>query len=210
MMKQWLQSVWQNKSVTKNIVTKNTVTTNDAPAAMWQDMGVVYYLFDTLKLNFTSRHGDITIENLTEKGLIKLLNELSCPNNPLTPCTEKTPQIPLEVSLCGVGFESHQGQRRAKAINQAASIRFYDSQLCNSQATYQHQHLAYDDAISPLVQHSEGKSLHRVCGVSLHYFLAQLRLANKLLHKKGFRHPPIKADNFKAPLTKRDKQLLNY
>lgn len=197
----------------KLIKRRNTATTpgmarlgEETDKVRWLPSNHVFYLFETLKLQYESCNGRITIEKVNEHNLHELCTALESKTCFKPNRVAGIPSL-FSISLCGVGWEEYQGKKRVRAIPQAAVFRFESLHLQPSETSL-------TSLSAPAVHHSElnlsvTPSIKKVHNLSLNQFFSTLRLLNQSVPRFYRQSMSISAANFDSDLTLSDERECN-
>ena len=171
----------------------------------WQDCGNLFYLLGTLKLTYPTNLGVITIEDLSQDSLTALSNgKLSLPE-----ISTNLPSQCITLSVCGMGWETNAGQKRCKAVDNAAVFRLLNDKSLDSQSQFKHVVLLLDQKSDQLSRYEFKGGTNIIYDLSIKQFLDFLHHENKKFTAKFGKNISIRSANFKHIFSKFEQQILN-
>ncbi|MBF7074923.1 hypothetical protein ISG33_16090 [Glaciecola sp. MH2013] len=162
----------------------------------WQDTGEVYYLENTLKLSYQSKHGKVTFEELNFSSLSEVLKDIrKNEHDYLKQSAIAGQKIAFNISLCAVTWQTKGESTRIKAVADAALLRSTDIDFTHSQAVFKQDFmLEHDDVLSASGPRKKGVSTYY--NVSVPQFLVEIKKANLAIAPENKRRINVKHDNF--------------
>ena len=164
----------------------------------WFPCQHVYYLFDTLKLQYESENGLITVERVSTGNVEKILEAMI--SSPCLP-PKYTAGIPslCSISLCGVSWEESQYGKRVRAIPEAAVFRCENIKASSSEI----QLKCAGSTASPnsRLDIKTGLSIKKIHNLSFEQFVAMLRDLNGNIPSNHSQSIQVNADNFCSHFT---------
>ncbi len=141
----------------------------------WRDSKDIYYIMDTLKLNYATEVGNVTVENLSAASLIDLINGQLPPIQSSSAIADNC----ITLSVCGLNWQTIGEKKRYKAIDSAATFRVLNSSSYQSQAHFKHPDLVLDQKSDELTDSLAEKGNKVIYNLSIKQFLGYLQAKNK-------------------------------
>lgn len=176
--------------------------------SLWQDTGEVMYLFDTIKLSFESEVGEVTFEKLKPEDVASILADIEQANSPAMRqkiTAEQTAEI--RISICGISWQTHNGQIRAKAIPEAAVLRSTSADFSHSQAVFKHADLIANLDRELLFLPNQ-TNVFRYNDVSVKAFIEQLETINARFSQNKDNLICLNKANYDAPFSEHEQDTL--
>lgn len=176
--------------------------------SLWQDTGEVMYLFDTIKLSFESEYGEVTYEKLNIDDIAAILLDIENAASPAMRqkvTAEQTAEI--RISICGISWQTHNGQIRAKAIPEAAVLRSTHASFSGSQAVFKHADLIANLDRELLFLPNQ-TNVFRYSGVSVPAFFEQLEAINARFSQNADNLVCLNKANYDAPFSEHEQEQL--
>lgn len=176
--------------------------------SLWQDTGEVMYLFDTIKLSFESEVGEVTFEKLKPEDVATILADIENANSPAMRqkiTAEQTAEI--RISICGISWQTHNGQIRAKAIPEAAVLRSTSADFSHSQAVFKHADLIANLDRELLFLPNQS-NVFRYNDVSVEAFIEQLETINARFSQNKDNLICLNKANYDAPFSEHEQDTL--
>jgi hypothetical protein len=176
--------------------------------SLWQDTGEVMYLFDTVKLSYESEYGEVTYEKLAIADVEAILDDIKQATTPAMRqkvTAEQTAEI--RISICGISWQQHNGQVRAKAIPEAAVLRSTHASFANSQAVFKHADLIANIDRELLFLPNQ-TNVFRYNDVSVAAFFEQLEAINARFSQNTENLVCLNKANYDAPFSEHELSQL--
>ena len=176
--------------------------------SLWQDTGEVMYLFDTVKLSYESEYGEVTYEKLKLQDVQGILDEIAASKSPVMRqkvTAEQTAEI--RISICGISWQKHNGQIRAKAIPEAAVLRSTHASFAHSQAVFKHADLIANLDRELLFLPNQ-TNVFRYNDVSVSAFFEQLEAINARFSQNTDNLVCLNKANYDAPFSEHEQNQL--
>lgn len=159
----------------------------------WTDSQEIYYLLDTLKLNYSTVAGNMTVENLSKESIDCLISgEL-----PIADKIKETQFNCVTLSVCGVNWQASGDMKRCKAIDSAATIRINNDCHFQTQAHFKHVDLVLDHKLDELTGYFSSRGTDVVYNLSIKQFVRFLQQQNTKFKAKFDQKPAVTSRNFK-------------
>lgn len=171
---------------------------NESSKTDWFPCQHVYYLFDTLKLQYESENGLITAERVSTQNVEKMLEAMT--SSPyLTPKYTAGITSLCSISLCGVSWEESQYGKRVRAIPEAAVFRCENIKASSSET----QLKCVGSITSPntRLDIKTGLSIKKIHNLSFEEFIATLKELNNNVPSTHSQSIQVNADNFSSDFT---------
>ena len=176
--------------------------------SLWQDTGEIMYLFDTIKLSYESEYGEVTYEKLKMEDIEVILQDIENAASPAMRqkvTAEQTAEI--RISICGISWQTHNGQIRAKAIPEAAVLRSTSARFDSSQAVFKHADLIANLDRELLFLPNQ-TNVFRYNEVSVNAFFEQLKAINARFSQDKNNLICLNKANYDAPFSDHEQDTL--
>jgi hypothetical protein len=177
-------------------------------SSLWEDPGELYFLLDTLKLSFESEVGLVSYERLTLEMVKELLKQIKVGNSPAfrqKVVAEQTSEIRL--SVCGMTWQTLHGNKRTRAITEAAVLRSVDADFIKSQALFKHADRIAD--LDPNILTLPNQvNVFTYDGISVADFFTQIERINTRFEPANKAKINLNRENYLAPFSEHEQQVI--
>lgn len=173
---------------------------------IWQETGAVYYLLETLKLEYPSQFGRVCFEAPPLDRLLDLPQWLGRELPPAMAPACYNSNDKILISVCGVSWQRLGKQLRIKAIDRAATLELDALNNGKSRALFQYALTAKHGDSQLYASIFEGKHCYYNLGAA--DFVQQLQYANASLPAEFKGAVGITKQHFDKPFTDYESRLL--
>ncbi len=192
-----------NVRATKGDINHSKIEQSDRT---WLPSKHILYLLDTLKLQYQSSAGLITLEQVNRDNIAEICRRMH-EDDLFSPKTIANIPSVFSISLCGVGWETQGESRRVKAITNAAQFRFEHIDFPSSELMLFPLHSKNLQTSDPHMSRLEAQKIHNI---TLQQFFNIIDLLNGIVPKQFTHQVGINADNFSSITTKHEQSVLHH
>ncbi len=183
----------------------------------WQMSSDIYYLLNTVKINYDSPLGKVTLENIDTASIDDCLQTLQ--NLASAHYDEDGTRAPFVITVCGVTWdyltssistEKQTIRQRIRAIPKAAGFRFFADSPKNSDAYfYQANQLKLDCTPSDYFSDRLVGEAKSVCQLTLSQFINQLHYNNRQFIQSHGQALHLRKEHFDETMTQHEQNMLS-
>ena len=208
-MKSRLISLFSFSKATELKQGNDKSTEHNLVKSIWQDTGLTYYLFDTLKLTIETQDGTVSFEKVSVEKLEALISGVRDGSLPhICPKQIAGSVAMIYVSLCGATWQKLGEKRRIKAIPDAATLTITLGEQEMTQAVFKSEGMSKGADLTSGLPTRLSEQGFSYINITFRQFIEQLKVANDSLPTGFTRGLYLGVNNFSALFTNNESRSL--
>lgn len=180
-------------------------------ASLWRDTGLLFYLMDTIKLTVETELGLMSLEKLSLLDLEQIIVDIQTKaDGAVLPKQLMGQEALISISICAASWQERAGEKRIKAINEAAVLRLKQQGNCHSQALFKCENADLTSTMELDTVCSFSPNTHQYYDITLSQFIERLVCNNKRLPTELVSVIPVNSKNFASLFSRNETSIFNH
>lgn len=181
----------------KNKPPKPLISEKPETGTLWRDTGPLFYLLDTVKLTVETEQGLMSLEKVSLSQLEQIIVDIQTKaEGAVIPKQLVGQEALICISLCAVSWQEREGEKRIKAINEAAVLRLKQQGKCHSQAVFKCENSDLSSPIELDSMCSYSPNTHQYYDITPRQFIERILFNNNRLPRELLSKVSVNSNNF--------------